>query len=50
MPDHRSCAAQVYADGSWYCQLCGLAGDKDEPVEDYCRRLQPKPSEDATQE
>ena len=32
-----SCEARTYADGSWFCQKCGIGGDKDEPVEDFCR-------------
>jgi len=32
-----SCEAVTYADGSWFCQKCGIGGDKDEPVEEFCK-------------
>lgn len=31
-----ACEAHTYADGSWFCQKCGIGGDKDEPVEEFC--------------
>lgn len=33
------CAAKTYGDGTWYCALCGVGGDKDEAVEDYCKKV-----------
>lgn len=33
------CAAKTYGDGTWYCALCGIGGDKDEAVEDYCKKV-----------
>ena len=44
-----SCEARTYADGSWFCQKCGIGGDKDEPVEEFCmetRRLNGSTCED----
>lgn len=32
-----SCEARTYSDGSWFCQRCGIGGDKDEPVEEFCK-------------
>tara|TARA_R100001086_G_scaffold22177_1_gene10683 strand:- start:161 stop:421 length:261 start_codon:yes stop_codon:yes gene_type:complete len=32
-----SCEARTYADGSWFCQKCEIGGDKDEPVEQFCK-------------
>lgn len=32
------CEARHHSDGSWLCQKCGIAGDRDEPVEQYCKR------------
>lgn len=32
-----ACEARTYADGSWFCQKCEIGGDKDEPIEDYCK-------------
>lgn len=31
------CNVIIFQDGSWLCQKCDLAGDKDEPVEQYCK-------------
>ena len=32
-----ACEAHTYADGSWFCPKCGIGGDKDEPVEEFCK-------------
>jgi len=42
------CAAKVYSDGTWYCAVCGIRGDADEPVEDYCKKGKASGTEAAT--
>jgi len=32
-----TCKAMTFADGGWFCQKCDIGGDKDEPVEEFCR-------------
>lgn len=31
------CKAFTNSDGSWYCASCQIGGDRDEPVEEFCR-------------
>lgn len=31
------CGVQIFSDGSWLCQKCDVAGDSDEPIEQYCK-------------
>lgn len=45
-----SCEAVTYADGSWFCQKCGIGGDKDEPVEEFCKLTRSNGSTVATGE
>jgi len=40
-----ACEARTYSDGSWHCDKCGIAGDRDEPVEQYCKRGEDKSAE-----
>lgn len=31
------CGAVTFADGSWHCALCLIGGDKDEPIDEFCK-------------
>lgn len=44
------CEARTYADGSWFCQKCEIGGDKDEPVEEFCKLTRSDGSTAATEE